>query len=419
MRALILGKGVSGRGAARLLRKLGVSFSFYQDGDVFPDLGSFDFAVKSPGIPINHKILRYLREKGTPVLGETELAYRFSQGNIISVTGTNGKSTTTAIIHSALKTNGYKSFIGGNFDIPFSEFALKTDEETISVIELSSFQIEDIISYTSDISIILNITPDHMNRYSCFSEYRRAKLKLIKNSELTILNRDDPELRSVKADQILFFSKKEKADAYIEEGKKILVNTKKGKAEIPLEELPLKGSHNLENYLASALALTAAGLYEEEIIKGLKSFSGLPHRTEKIAEIDRITFINDSKSTNPDSLKKALESFQNIILIAGGSDKGLDFKSLRPLFRERVKFAVFIGETAEILEKTFKDLVPVERAFSMSEAVKKAFHAAEAGDTVLLSPGCASFDMFKNFEERGEAFKREVLKLKRELEEKS
>ncbi len=419
MRALILGRGVSGRGAARLLKELGVSFSFYQDGDRFPDLGLFDFAVKSPGIPINHKILRYLREKNTPVLGETELAYRFSRGNIISITGTNGKSTTTAIIHSALKANGYKSFIGGNFGIPFSEFALKTDEETVSVIELSSFQIEDLTSYTSDISIILNITPDHMNRYKSFSRYRESKLKLIKHSDVTILNRDDPELKNVKANRILFFSRKERADAYVKEGKKIVISTRKGRVEIPLRELPLKGTHNLENYLASALALTVAGLSEEEIIEGLKSFRGLPHRTEKVAELNGITFINDSKSTNPDSLKKALESFQSIILIAGGSDKGLEFKHLRPLFRERVKSAVFIGESAETLEKTYKDMIPVKRASSMLEAVRKAFQAAEAGDTVLLSPGCASFDMFKNFEERGEAFKREVLKLKRELEEKS
>lgn len=419
MRALILGRGVSGRGAARLLRELGFSLTFYQDGDELPDLDSFDFAVKSPGIPINHKILRYLRRKNIPILGETELAYRFSRGNIVSITGTNGKSTTTAIIHSALKANGYKSFIGGNFGIPFSEFALKTDEETVSVIELSSFQIEDLTSYTSDISIILNITPDHMNRYKSFSRYRESKLKLIKHSDVTILNRDDPELKNIKADRILFFSRKERADAYVKERKKIVISTRKGRAEIPLRELPLKGTHNLENYLASALALTVAGLSEEEIIEGLKSFRGLPHRTEKVAELNGVTFINDSKSTNPDSLKKALESFQNIILIAGGSDKGLEFKHLRPLFRERVKFAVFIGETAETLEETFKDLVPVERASSMLEAVRKAFQAAEAGDTVLLSPGCASFDMFKNFEERGEAFKREVLKLKRELEEKS
>ena len=419
MRALILGRGVSGRGAARLLRELGFSLTFYQDGDELPDLDSFDFAVKSPGIPINHKILRYLRRKNIPILSETELAYRFSRGNIVSITGTNGKSTTTAIIHSALKANGYKSFIGGNFGIPFSEFALKTDEETVSVIELSSFQIEDLTSYTSDISIILNITPDHMNRYKSFSRYRESKLKLIKHSDVTILNRDDPELKNIKADRILFFSRKERADAYVKERKKIVISTRKGRAEIPLRELPLKGTHNLENYLASALALTVAGLSEEEIIEGLKSFRGLPHRTEKVAELNGVTFINDSKSTNPDSLKKALESFQNIILIAGGSDKGLEFKHLRPLFRERVKFAVFIGETAETLEETFKDLVPVERASSMLEAVRKAFQAAEAGDTVLLSPGCASFDMFKNFEERGEAFKREVLKLKRELEEKS
>ena len=412
MKALILGRGVSGQGAAALLKELGFSFSFYQDGDGEPNLSVFDFAVKSPGFPINHKILRLLRAKNIPTLGEIELAFRFSRGTIVSITGTNGKSTTTAIVYYSLKANGYKSFIGGNYGIPFSEFALKTERDSVSVLELSSFQIEDLKSFKSSVSAILNITPDHMNRYRNFSEYVNAKLKLIKHSDLTVLNSDDPELKKVKGDNVLFFSRKDTADAYIKEDR-IVVS---GKAEIPLAELPLKGAHNEENYLAATLILSALGLSEDEILKGLKAFRGLPHRTEKVATIRGIDFINDSKSTNPDSLKKALESFRNIVLIAGGSDKGLDFGYLRETVRERVKFMVVMGETAKILAETFKDVVPIKKVSSMEEAVRVAFESAEPGDTVLLSPGCASFDMFRNFEERGKAFVREVKKLEEEIE---
>ena len=416
MKALILGRGVSGRGAACLLGSLGFSYQFYQDGDCAPDVSLFDFAVKSPGFPINHKILRLLRTKNVPTLGEIELAFRFSRGKIVSITGTNGKSTTTALIHTALKTNGHKTFIGGNFGTPFSEFALKTKPETVSVIELSSFQIEDLKSYRSDISVVLNITPDHMNRYRDFQEYAETKIKLLKHSDIAVLNRDDPQLRNLKGDNIIFFSRKERADAYVD-SEKIVVNLKK-KTEIPLLELPLKGVHNLENYTAAATVLNLLGLTEDEIIKGFKAFKGLPHRTEFVGTVKKVKFINDSKSTNPDSLKKALESFEKVILIAGGTNKGLDFRELKELFKERVKGAVFIGETAELLAETFKGLSPILRANSMEEAVRKAFELSKPGDTVLLSPGCASFDMFKNFEERGEAFKKAVLKLKRDLEEK-
>ena len=418
MRALILGRGLSGKGAASLLKSLGFSFSFYQDGEDIPSLTDFDFAVKSPGIPINHKILRYLKGEGIPVLGEIELAYRFSRGTIVSITGTNGKSTTTAMIHTALKTTNHKTFIGGNFGIPFSEFALSTEDETVSVIELSSFQIEDLSSYRSDVSVILNVTPDHLNRYKDFAEYKKAKLRLIKHSDVTLLNRDDEELKGIKGNNILFFSRKEAADAFIEKNE-LRVKTRRGEIRIPLPELPLKGSHNEENYLAAALALSLLGLSENEILLGLKQFKGLPHRTEEVAEVKGVRFANDSKATNPDSLKKALESFNRVILIAGGSDKGLDFTYLKPLVKEKVKAAVLIGETAELLSKTFSDVTAVRRAPSMEEAVKMAFNLSEEGDTVLLSPGCASFDMFKSFEERGEAFKEAVLNLKRELEGKS
>ncbi|ADY73128.1 UDP-N-acetylmuramoylalanine--D-glutamate ligase [Desulfurobacterium thermolithotrophum DSM 11699] len=409
MKAVVLGKGKSGKAAAELLEKKGYKVILYDDKEPtklpdFPDL-----VVKSPGIPSYHSVVVSYKKKGIEVIGEIELAYRYFKGKIISITGTNGKSTTTALIYQVLKEAGYKTFIGGNFGIPFSSFAEETTDDSITVLELSSFQIEDLKDFRSSISIILNITPDHMNRYKSFEEYVKAKLKLLGHSEFCILNQDDPVLRNLNRENFFFFSRKRKADAFFEKGKIFCKDFK-----IEVELLPLKGIHNVENYMGALLALKKLKLSNEKILNGFKTFYGLPHRTELVAEINGIKFINDSKSTNVDSLKKALESYEDIILIAGGSDKGLDFSSLRKLVRERVKGIVAIGETAEQFKKTFSDIVDVRISDNIFQAVKTAYKLASSGDVVLLSPGCASFDMFKNFEDRGEKF-REAVKL---LEEK-
>ena len=405
MKALVLGKGKSGLSAGKLLSHLGFEVSYFQDGDHIGNL-NFDFAVKSPGFPPEHFLINQLRDRGVKLIGEVELAYRFSSGSIVGITGTNGKSTTTALIHETLKLNGFKSFIGGNFGIPFSEFCLDTDDDSVSVLELSSFQIDDLTSFKADISVILNVTPDHLNRYGSFSNYLSSKLRVLELSDFTVLNRDDENLGKLRGNGLLFFSRKEPADAYFD-GEFLVSDGVK----IPVSELPLKGVHNLENYLASLLVLRLLGLREDEILLGFTSFKGLPHRTEFVTEIGGVSFFNDSKSTNVDSLRKALESFERIVLIAGGSDKGLDFSPLKGIVKSRVKSIVVIGETSDLFVRTFKDVVPVLKAGSMEEAVKEAFKLTERGDVVLLSPGCASFDMFENFEERGDSFKRAVKEL--------
>ena len=412
MNAVVLGKGKSGKAAAELLEKKGFNITFYDDKEPvelpeFPDL-----VVKSPGIPPYHPIVVSYRERGIDVIGEIELAYRYSKGKIVSITGTNGKSTTTALIYHVLKEAGYKAFVGGNFGIPFSSFAEETTNDSIIVLELSSFQIEDLKDFHSYISVILNITPDHMNRYRSFDEYVEAKLKLLDHSEILVLNLDDPALKGLNGKNSYFFSRKGKADAFFKDGKILCENL-----EIDVDSLPLKGVHNVENYMAALLVLKKLDVPDEEILNGFGTFRGLPHRTELVAEINGVRFINDSKSTNVDSLKKALESYEDVILIAGGSDKGLDFSPLRELVRERVKRIVAIGETAEQFRRTFSDIVDVEVEDNIFQAVKTAYEFASVEDTVLLSPGCASFDMFKNFEDRGEKFKEAVKLLEEKLAE--
>ncbi len=412
MNVVVLGKGKSGKAAAKLLEKKGFNITFYDDKEPV-ELPEFpDFVVKSPGIPQYHPIVVSYRKKDIEVIGEIELAYRYSKGKIVSITGTNGKSTTTALIHHVLKEADYKTFIGGNFGIPFSSFVEETTDDSITILELSSFQIEDLRNFRSLISVILNITPDHMNRYRSFDEYVEVKLKLLDHSEILVLNLDDPALKGLKGKDFYFFSRKGRADASFKDGKILCENL-----EIEVDSLPLKGVHNIENYMAALLVLKKLDVPDVKILNGFRTFRGLPHRTELIAEINGVRFINDSKSTNVDSLKKALESYEDVILIAGGSDKGLDFSPLRELVRERVKKIVAIGETAEQFRETFSDIVDVEIEDNIFQAVETAYEFASIGDTVLLSPGCASFDMFKNFEDRGEKFKEAVKLLEEKLAE--
>ena len=411
LKGIILGKGVSGKGASELLRKLGVDFEFYEDGKGV-NADEFDFAVKSPGFPPNHFLVRRLKGRKVKVYGEVELGYRFMKGKLAGITGTNGKSTTTALVHHTLKVNGYKTFIGGNYGIPVSSFALETDEESVSVLELSSFQIEDLTSFKGDVGALLNITPDHLDRYSSFAEYLKSKVKITEHFETLVVNLDDESLKELKGSKFYGFSLKREGDFYLKGEELVFPGFK-----INRRELPLKGVHNTENYLCAGGILYLLGLKGEEIEKGFKTFKGLPHRVEEVGKVKGITFINDSKSTNVDSLKKALLSFREAVLIAGGKEKGLDYSELKDLIRQRVRTLILLGETAERMEELFKGETKTCRVSSLKEAVKVAFEKAkEIGcKTVLFSPGCSSFDMFKNFEERGEAFKEEVKRLEEKL----
>ncbi|OMH41134.1 UDP-N-acetylmuramoyl-L-alanine--D-glutamate ligase [Desulfurobacterium indicum] len=410
MNVLIIGKGKSGLSAGRLLEKNGYSVFYYDDREDCEIPEDVSFVIKSPGIPQSHPVVSCFREKNVEILGEVEIASRYMKGKIVGITGTNGKSTTTALVYHVLKKlwKG-KVFIGGNFGIPVSEFAPETDKTSISVIELSSYQIEDLKDFKCDVSTILNITPDHLNRYKTFEEYAQAKLKLLKlTKQNVILNADDRLLKDfLKEKNVFTFSMEKSADAFFD-GEKIVVRD----FSLPVSSLPVRGYHNIQNFMATLLILQSLDINLNEAVNALQDFKGLEHRLEFVKTVNGITFINDSKSTNVDSLEKALLSFDKVILIAGGKDKGIDFSPIKNLVKERVKKAFFLGETGRKLEKLFSNVTETEFKATLEEAVFSAYNAAKSGDIILFSPGCSSFDMFKNFEERGKIFKQIVEELK-------
>ena len=408
---LIVGKGKSGLAAGRLLERKGYSVIYYDDREKTFIPENPVLVVKSPGVPSTHPIVQLFRNRGIEVIGEVEIAGRYLKGRVIGITGTNGKSTTTALVYHVLKKvwNG-KVFIGGNYGIPVSDFAAETDDESISVLELSSYKIEDLKNFKCNISAVLNVTPDHLNRYRCFEEYLRAKLKLVNHTEdRIVVNRDDPSLSHLcKLKKSLTFSMKSKsADIFYSGGEVFFKNFSFNSS-----EFPIKGYHNIQNIMASILILASAGIDPAKAVDAMNDFKGLEHRLEHVRTLNGIVFINDSKSTNVDSLEKALLSFREVILIAGGKDKGIDFSPIKSLMKERVKKAFFIGETGKKLEKLFSDVTDAEFKSSLEEAVTSAYKSARSGDVILFSPGCSSFDMFKNFEERGKIFKQIVEELK-------
>ncbi len=409
---LVLGKGKSGTSAARLLEGMGFSVHVYDDSDATVQGGRFEFAVKSPGFPPSHFLVKRLLEEGVEVVGEVEIAFRYAKGRVAAITGTNGKSTVTAMVYHALSTGFSDVFIGGNFGIPFSDFCTDTTENSVSVLELSSYQIEDLSTFMSDVSAVLNVTPDHLNRYGSFEDYAGAKLKLLEHTKgVAVLNLDDPVLSGVDFKGARWFSMNREADAFFD-GNLI----RAGSFSIDVRELPLKGYHNVQNYMASLLILNSLGMDFEASAEALLSFNGLEHRMEEVAVVDGVRFINDSKSTNVDSLRKALMSVESAVLIAGGKDKKLDFSPLREVVRGRVKAIVAIGETRGEFSRVFSDIVEVFEVDSLEDSVLKAFSLSSRGDTVLFSPGCSSFDMFSSFEERGRRFKEIVKGLRRSVE---
>jgi len=406
MEVVILGKGKSGKSAGKLLEKLGYNIIYYDDKEKGELPEKPKFVVKSPGIPQNHPVVNFYKKKGVEIIGEVELAGKFLKGKIVGITGTNGKTTTTALIYHGLKKlwkNG-KVFIGGNYGIPVSEFATETENSSISVIELSSYQIEDLKNFKCEISVILNITPDHLNRYKDFNGYKEAKLKLIKHTTgKVILNKDDKTLKNLKGDNFLYFSMKERGDIFYERNFITIGNSR-----IDVSSLPLSGYHNIQNIMASILVIRELGFSVSEFLNAIKDFKGLEHRLEFVREIKGVKFINDSKSTNVDSLEKALLSFERVVLIAGGKDKGIDFSPLKDIVRNKVKKLIAIGETAPMFKSIFDTVTEVEIKDTLKDAVISAFNSSKSGDIVLFSPGCSSFDMFKNFEERGKIFKQIV-----------
>jgi len=376
-----------------------------------------DTIILSPGVPHDMALIKSASEKEIPVVGELELASRFIDTPIIAVTGTNGKSTVTTFLGRMLENAGFNVFVGGNIGTPLIAYAAGEQKADYLVLEVSSFQLDTIHTFSPYISIILNISPDHLDRYPDYEAYIQSKLRLYKNQsdgQYLILNHDDQRLSSVRPSSgvsLLFYGSKkmEGLHAFLEGGRisaGLNASTRQG---FSLDAFALPGSHNQENLLGAVLAGMALGIDAAMIQKTINQFKGLPHRIEYVGEVKSVVFYNDSKATNVDAAVRAVTSFgRPLILIAGGRHKGADYAPLVTAGRGRVKGAVFLGEAKGLLAESFRDEIPFALAENMEGAVLKAFSMAREGDAVLLAPACSSFDMFSDYPHRGRVFREAV-----------
>ncbi|MDI6706318.1 MAG: UDP-N-acetylmuramoyl-L-alanine--D-glutamate ligase [Bacillota bacterium] len=383
-----------------------------------------DFAVISPGVPPGIPLVQELIKKGKEVISEVELSFRLMEAPVVAITGTNGKTTTTALTGQVFKESGRNTYVVGNIGKPIISVASSALENDVVVAEISSFQLEGIAMFRPKSAAILNITPDHLDRHGTFQNYVDAKARIFENQDqgdFLVLNADDEVTAGLghkSRARVVHFSRRKvlEAGSFVQDGY-IVVGEGNAKEKICLaSELRIPGTHNLENALAAAALGWTMGVPFESIEKALKSFEGVEHRLERVDVVNGVSYINDSKGTNPDASIKAIQAVEKpIILIAGGYDKGSSYEEFVKNFDDKVKAVVLLGETAEKIKKTcqnngFNNIYIVD---SVEEAVNCASGMAVSGDTVLLSPACASWDMFRNFEERGEAFKKAVQSLRR------
>jgi UDP-N-acetylmuramoylalanine--D-glutamate ligase len=484
---LVIGLARSGVGAANLLSQFGaeVTVTDIKTGSEVEDfisrlnpavrlaLGahpediflSADMLVVSPGVPLKIPPISNAKSRGIPIIGELELAYQIvtyslfnpsvppllkrGKGGFLAVTGTNGKSTTTALLDFMMRKSGFRTLLGGNIGNALTEEILKQvkSQNAIDYIvaEVSSFQLESIKDFKPKVATIVNITPDHLDRYHSLEEYSHAKARIFENQrkgDFLVLNADDPEtmkvynakckMQNAKLPRVYFFSRKEEVEGIYFKDKMIYCNFPTMTGTVPIlpplasksgtvpsaplikaDEIKIKGVHNLENAMAASAMALLADCPVEAVIESLKEFPGLEHRLEFVGEIDGVNYFNDSKGTNVGAVIKSLESFtEPIILIAGGRDKAGDFSLLRHLVKEKVKAIVLIGEAGEKIKRALEDLTDTVMAEDLRDAVKISHSMASKGDIVLLSPACASFDMFLNFEDRGRQFKKIVMEMK-------
>jgi len=380
-----------------------------------------DLIVVSPGISPDIEPLREARGKGIEIISEIELAFNFIEEPILAIAGTNGKTTTTTLIGKVLGDAGKRVFVGGNIGLPLIEYVMADKKADYLVAEVSSFQLEGIRRFRPHIAILLNITEDHLDRYASFDEYIVAKLRLFENmdkGDFAIINIDDPTIKSRISNlesqiSILPFSSSTalKQGIYYKNGR--IIYAVEGVEECyATGNFKLKGIHNMENIMAAIVAARICGVSKDKILKSIEEFNGLPHRMEFVKEINGVAYYNDSKGTNIGALQKSLVGMNSpVILIAGGKDKGGDYRVLKDLIRKKVKLLILLGEAKDKMKDALGDCTETRLVESLSEAVTVAAKRAAAGDVVLLSPACSSFDMFKNYEERGELFRREVMGL--------
>jgi UDP-N-acetylmuramoylalanine--D-glutamate ligase len=372
-----------------------------------------DLIVVSPGVPVDSPPLVQARATGAPVIGEIELAFRFLPKNIVAITGSNGKTTTTTLTGEILAAGGLPTLVGGNIGTPAISLVEQANADTVVVLEVSSFQLETVLNFRPRIAVVLNITPDHLDRHRTFETYTDAKARILENQQpddFTIVNSDDATsagLARRSRAQVFQFSRKQevKQGTCVRDGR-IVFRDSIGQHQIMLiSEIPLKGSHNVENVLAAVCVGALMGCPPERIGKAVREFKAVEHRLEFVAAIAGVEYFNDSKATNVDATIKALESFPaNVHLILGGKDKDSDYSKLNDLLRERVKRVYTIGAAAEKIESQVKE-VEVEHSETLETALRRAAAVAVPGDVVLLAPACASFDQFQNYEHRGRVFK--------------
>jgi len=380
-----------------------------------------DLIVVSPGISPDIEPLREARGKGIEIISEIELAFNFIEEPIVAIAGTNGKTTTTTLIGKVLGDAGKRVFVGGNIGLPLIEYVMADKKANYLVAEVSSFQLEGIRRFRPHIAILLNITEDHLDRYASFDEYIVAKLRLFENmdkGDFAIINIDDPTIKSrisnLKSQiSILPFSSSTVLKQGIYYRNRRIIYAVEGVEECyATGGFKLKGIHNMENIMAAIAAARICGVPKDKILKSIEEFNGLPHRMEFVKEINGVAYYNDSKGTNIGALQKSLVGMNSpVILIAGGKDKGGDYRVLKDLIRKKVKLLILLGEAKDKMKDAIGDCTETRLVESLSEAVNVAVKRAATGDVVLLSPACSSFDMFKNYEERGELFRREVMGL--------
>ena len=440
-KTLVLGAGKSGVASARFLadrgaivalhdkkpveewseaaRSLKVSYNLGFISGELPSwlLDQIDLVVISPGVPANSIPARYVDRKDGEVIGEVELAYRFMKGRLVGITGSNGKTTTTTLIGELLKNSGISALVGGNIGTPLLELADKTTDETWTVAELSSFQLETIKEFHANVAICLNVTPNHLDRYNSFTDYAAAKHRIFLNQteeDVAVINADNEITKSwasgLKANVVFFSIERELQEGLFLRGRDLICRSNgKEKVLTNRDDIFLRGVHNVENILASLAAGLACGASPESMRETVARFKGVEHRIEFVDEINGVKFYNDSKATSVDATLKALEALSEdegkIVLILGGRGKNAPYTPLIPLIQSSVSTLVLIGEDADEIDSQLRGTAGIVRAGSMDDAVAIALGTAKDGDAVLLAPACASFDMFNSFEERGKVFK--------------
>lgn len=424
----VLGAGLSGTAAALLLRSEGADVTVLDSADektllkstienlrgrgvevrcgpaAGQDSSSYDFVVLSPGIDPISPLATSFSSRKIETMGELELGWRSVNVPVIAITGTNGKTTTTELLAQMLNACGQRTIACGNIGKPLCEVALEEHDLDLLTVEVSSFQLETIRTFRPSISVWLNFAPDHLDRYRSVAEYRAAKLRIFENQTadgVAIVNAGET-LPKIAARKVTFSAYTDQADFRLEGGSIVYQNA----PVLRMAETKLRGSHNIENIMATLAVGLARGLSFERMLPPLCAYEPRPHRCEFVREIGDVTYVNDSKATNLDAVEKGLlAQSKSVILIAGGKDKGFTFETLRPLVSKKVRAAVLIGEMAERIAEDWKAAVPCEIAHSLADAVERAHALAKPGDVVLFSPGTSSFDMFKSYADRGDQFR--------------